>query len=147
MNKKRRIISAAELSDHCLVFTGTLKIPREKATALVEKMGCRVQPSVTRKTTVLVSGSQDEERLRPGHRRSVKHDAVKKRIREGRDITILRQEEFYELIGCPVQLSLLDLVARPGRKKRGASPEKKTSPKKRSATDKSGIRRQPRFPW
>jgi DNA polymerase-3 subunit epsilon len=147
MNKKRKTISAAELSGHCLVFTGELKIPRKKVTSLVEKMGCRVQTSVTRKTTLLVLGSQDKERLRPGHRRSLKHDAVKKRIKEGQDITILRQEEFYELIGCPVQLSLFDLVARPGRKKRKASPEKKTSPKKRSVTEKSGIRRQPRLPW
>jgi len=145
--KKRKTISAAELSDHCLVFTGELKIPRKKVTSLVEKMGCRVQRSVTRETTLLVLGSQDEERLRPGHRRSLKHDAVKKRIKEGQDITILRQEEFYELIGCPVQLSLLDLVAQPGQKKRKASPEKKTPAKKRSVTDKGGIRLQPRLPW
>jgi BRCT domain type II-containing protein len=135
--KKRKTISAAELSDHCLVFTGELKIPRKKVTSLVEKMGCRVQRSVTRETTLLVLGSQDEERLRPGHRRSLKHDAVKKRIKEGQDITILRQEEFYELIGCPVQLSLLDLVSKPTEGK--APPVQKITSQQRSRK-KSKVR-------
>ncbi len=106
-------------------------------------MGCCVQSSVTRKTTLLVLGSQDEKRLRKGHRRSLKHDAVKKRIKEGQNIMILRQEEFYELIDCPVQLSLLDLIAQSAQKKRRASLEKKTASKKRSETSKSGI--QPRL--
>jgi hypothetical protein len=68
----------------------------------------------------------------------LKHDAVKKRIKEGQAITILQQEEFYTLLDCPIQLSLLDLVAQPVPKKRKASSEKKTPVKKRSVTDKGG---------
>ncbi|MCI5208137.1 MAG: hypothetical protein D3910_04970, partial [Candidatus Electrothrix sp. ATG2] len=123
MNKKRKTISAADLSGQYLVFTGKLQITRKEATAFVQKTGCCVQSSVTRKTTLLVLGSQDAKRLRPGHRRSLKHDAVKKRIKEGQAITILQQEEFYTLLDCPIQLSLLDLVAQPGQKKRKASSE------------------------
>ncbi|RWX46950.1 BRCA1 C Terminus (BRCT) domain-containing protein [Candidatus Electrothrix aarhusensis] len=125
MNKKRKTLPAAELSGQYLVFTGKLTITRKEATAFVKKMGCCVQSSVTRKTTLLVLGSQDKKRLRQGHRRSLKHDAVKKRIKEGQAITILQQEEFYILIHCPIQRSLLNLVAHPIPKKRRTSPKKK----------------------
>ncbi|MGB5686859.1 MAG: BRCT domain-containing protein [Candidatus Electrothrix sp.] len=143
MNKNRKKNAAAELSDQYLVFTGKLKITRKEATALVKKMGCCVQSSVTRKTTLLVLGNQDEKKLRKGHCRSLKYDAVKKRIKDGQGITILRQEEFYELIDCPIQLSLFDFVGKPTQKSRKASLEKETAPKKRPATNKSSI--QPRI--
>ena len=144
MDTKHKALAAAELSGHYLVFTGKLKITRKKATAFFKKMGCCVQSSVTRKTTLLVSGRQDKKRLRQGHRRSLKYDAVKKRIKQGQDITILQPEEFYQLINCPFQLSLLDFAAQAARKKGGASSiEKKTSPKKRSVTKADTPRLRP----
>jgi BRCT domain type II-containing protein len=139
MNKKRKISTAAELSSHCLVFTGKLKVTRKEATAFVEKMGCCVQSSVTRKTTLLVLGSQDEKKLRQGHRRSLKHDAVKQRIKQGQAITILRAEAFHRLINCPIQLSLLDLIDQPRQKKDKAAPEKKITPKKRPPTASTPV--------
>ena len=130
MDKKRRIISAVELSGQYLVFTGKLQITRKEATAFVEKVGCCVQSSVTRKTTLLVLGSQKEKRLRQGHRRSLKHDAAKKRIKEGQELRIIPQEEFYQLINCPIQLSLLDLVSKPTEGK--APPVQKITSQQRS---------------
>lgn len=117
MNKKRKTTALTKLSDQYVVFTGKLKFNRKRAIVFVEKKGCRVQSSVTRKTTLLVLGSQNKKRLRQGQSRSLKHDAVKKRIKEGQVITILQQEEFYTLLNLPVQLSLLNLIDQPTKKR------------------------------
>lgn len=130
MNKKQRRIKNIDFTGQYLVFTGKLKITRKEATALLKKMGCHVQSPVTRKTTVLVLGNQQQKRMRQGHHRSLKHDAVRKRIKEGQDITILSQETFYDLINSPCQLSLLDLVGRSTPQK--APLEQKTAFKQRS---------------
>jgi hypothetical protein len=138
--KKRQKAPSTPLSDQYIVFTGKLTVTRKEATFLVEKIGCHVQSSVTRQTTILVLGSQNEKKLREGHDRSLKHDAVKKRISEGQAIKILNQAEFYQLIDYPIQLSLLDLISKPAPKERKVSPVPKITPQQRPTVKKSNIR-------
>lgn len=52
-----------------LVFTGALQIPRREAAAMAAKMGCRVATGVTNKTSILVVGDQDIQRL-AGHKKA-----------------------------------------------------------------------------
>ena len=55
-----------------LVFTGELEMPRREAADLAARVGCKVEPGVTQRTTLLVVGDQDVRRL-AGHEKSTKH--------------------------------------------------------------------------
>lgn len=80
-----------------MVFTGTLRIWREKAADLAASVGCEVAPGVTKRTTVLVVGDQDASRL-AGHDKSLKHRKAEKLIREGQQIRILGESDFIALL-------------------------------------------------
>lgn len=131
MNRKYKKDVTTGLFGQYVVFTGKLNMSRTRAIVFVKKMGGHVQSSVTRKTTLLVLGNQNKKRLRQGHSRTVKHDAVRKRIKEGQAITILQQEEFYTLLNLPSQLSLFDFVEKPTKKIKNP-PSKKRSVMKKS---------------
>ncbi len=81
-----------------VVFTGALMIPRNTAAALAADLGCEVGTSVTKKTTLLVVGDQDVEKL-AGHKKSVKHRKAEELISKGQSIRILRESDFQELSG------------------------------------------------
>lgn len=80
-----------------IVFTGSLQIPRREAAALAANIGCKVDPSVTKKTTLLVVGDQDISKL-GGKSKSVKHLKAEQLIQQGCSIRILKESDFRELV-------------------------------------------------
>jgi len=79
-----------------LVFTGALKMTRREAADLAARLGCHVASGVTKKTTMLVVGDQDLQRL-AGHEKSSKHRKAEELIASGTPIRILRESDFEEL--------------------------------------------------
>ena len=64
-----------------IVFTGTLNLVRKEAAKLASEMGCNVSNSVTKKTTLLVVGSNDISRLN-GYEKSSKHRKAEELIKK-----------------------------------------------------------------
>jgi DNA polymerase-3 subunit epsilon len=85
------------LHGEILVFTGALEIPRRQAADMAADVGCQVASSVTKKTTLLVVGDQDVQRL-AGHTKSSKHRKAESLLLKGQPIRILRGSDFQELI-------------------------------------------------
>jgi DNA polymerase-3 subunit epsilon len=86
-----------ELYGEVLVFTGALMMPRREAADLAAIVGCEVDASVTKRTTILVVGDQDLQRL-AGHEKSSKHRKAEQLIANGQSIRILRETDFRELV-------------------------------------------------
>jgi DNA polymerase-3 subunit epsilon len=86
-----------ELYSEVLVFTGALTILRSEAADLAASVGCEVDLGVTKRTTILVVGDQDVERL-AGHDKSSKHRKAEELIRKGQPIRIIRETDFRELV-------------------------------------------------
>ena len=59
-----------ELCGEVIVFTGALTIPRREAADIAASIGCTVEAGVTKRTTLLVVGDQDVQRLVPGYEKS-----------------------------------------------------------------------------
>lgn len=83
-----------------LVFTGSLSLPRSEAADLAARVGCRVDGGVTKRTTLLVVGDEDIERL-AGHDKSSKHRKAEELIQCGQPIRIIRESDFSELVQLP----------------------------------------------
>jgi len=92
---KRDGNSEGPLYGEVLVFTGALEIPRREAADMAARMGCHVDPGVTKKTTILVVGDQDVKKL-AGHETSSKHRKAEELILKGQAIRILRETDFRE---------------------------------------------------
>lgn len=80
-----------------VVFTGQLEIPRREAADLAASLGCTVGSSVNKKTTLLVVGDQDIEKL-AGHVKSSKHRKAEELISKGQSIRILKESDFSQLV-------------------------------------------------
>lgn len=80
-----------------IVFTGALAIPRREAADLAASVGCEVDSGVTKKTTLLVVGDTDVQRL-AGHEKSSKHRKAEELVANGFPIRILRETDFRELV-------------------------------------------------
>lgn len=76
-----------------IVFTGTLLITRAEAAKRAAELGCNVTNSVTKKTTLLVVGTQDDFKL-AGYSKSSKHRKAEELIEQGIDIRILSEDDF-----------------------------------------------------
>jgi DNA polymerase III subunit epsilon len=85
------------LSGEVIVFTGALDIPRRQAADLAASVGCEVAGGVTKKTTMLVVGDVDVQRL-AGHEKSSKHRKAEELASQGLPIRILRETDFRELV-------------------------------------------------
>lgn len=85
------------LFGECLCFTGALDIPRREAADLAAMAGCNVESGVTKKTTILVVGDQDVQKL-AGHDKSSKHRKAEALIEKGHAIRILRETDFKKLV-------------------------------------------------
>ena len=81
-----------------LVFTGALGIPRRAAADMAAGAGCHVAANVSKKTTILVVGTQDKSKLK-GYEKSTKHRKAETLIEKGVDIQILSETDFSELVG------------------------------------------------
>jgi len=76
-----------------LVFTGALQIARVQAADMAHEAGAAVEPGVTKRTTMLVVGDQDLDKL-AGNDKSSKHRKVEKLIAEGKPIRIVGEADF-----------------------------------------------------
>ncbi|MFN0115578.1 MAG: BRCT domain-containing protein [Paracoccaceae bacterium] len=85
------------LAGEVLVFTGALDISRREAADLAAAVGCEVVTGVTTKTTVLVVGDIDVQRL-AGHEKSSKYRKAEELVLQGFPIRILRETDFRELV-------------------------------------------------
>ena len=81
-----------------LVFTGALVVPRREAADMAEAAGCDVAANVTKKTTLLVVGTQDKSKLK-GYEKSRKHRKAEALIEKGAEIQILSESDFSEIMG------------------------------------------------
>lgn len=86
-----------ELFGEVLVFTGALEIPRREAADLAAIIGCSVVGNVTKNTTILVVGDQDISKL-AGKEKSTKHLKAEQYIKKGRNIRIIKESDFKELV-------------------------------------------------
>jgi DNA polymerase-3 subunit epsilon len=84
-----------DLYGEVLVFTGSLELSRADAADLAAKVGCQVEPNVTKRTTILVVGSQDSWKL-AGHEKSSKHRKAEQLAVGGQTIRILSETDFRE---------------------------------------------------
>lgn len=80
-----------------IAFTGTLMIPRREAADLASSVGCEVDSGVTKKTTLLVVGDADVQRL-AGYEKSAKHRKAEELVAKGYPIRILRESDFRQLV-------------------------------------------------
>ena len=81
-----------------VVFTGALTIPRRLASQMAADAGCKVVPSVSGSTTLLVIGDQDIRRL-AGQEKSSKQQRAEQLIAQGQAIRILGEGDFRRLVG------------------------------------------------
>jgi len=79
-----------------LVFTGTLSLTRKEAAKIAASMGCHVDGSVTKNTTILVVGIQDAFKL-AGYEKSAKHRKAEDLNQKGIPIKILSEKDFIEM--------------------------------------------------
>ncbi len=86
-----------ELSGEVLVFTGSLSMPRHIAADAAASVGCRVDESITKHTTMLIVGDQDLGRL-AGHEMNSKHRKAEQLIAKGRRIRILGESDFARIV-------------------------------------------------
>lgn len=84
------------LSGECIVFTGSLFLSRNKAAEIASNLGCDVKTSVSKKTTILVVGTQDLTKL-SGYKKSTKHRKAEKLIKENLPIKIFSEKDFVEM--------------------------------------------------
>jgi DNA polymerase III subunit epsilon len=87
----------AEFLGEVIVFTGALEIPRHQAADLAASVGCEVAAGVTKKTTMLVVGDIDLQRL-AGHEKSSKHRKAEELAAAGFPIRIIRETDFRQLV-------------------------------------------------
>ena len=80
-----------------LVFTGALVVPRREAADMAAAAGCDVASNVTKKTTLLVVGTQAKSKLK-GYEKSSKHRKAEALIEKGAEIQILSESDFSELV-------------------------------------------------
>ena len=94
---RRTMNPEGPLAGEVIVFTGALMIPRREAADLAASVGCEVEPSVTKKTTLVVVGDQDLRRL-GGHQGSAKHRKAESLIESGQQIRILGETDFIRMV-------------------------------------------------
>lgn len=80
-----------------LVFTGALLISRGEASKMAAGVGCNVEPGVTKRTTILVVGDQDIQKL-AGNEKSSKHRKAESLVGAGQPIRIVGESDFAALV-------------------------------------------------
>ena len=79
-----------------VVFTGALQVARRDAADMAHAAGAAVEPNVTKKTTLLIVGDQDIDRL-AGHKKSSKHRKAEDLIKAGLPLRILGEADFMHI--------------------------------------------------
>jgi DNA polymerase-3 subunit epsilon len=86
-----------DLFGEVVVFTGTLELPRREIAVFASRIGCRVEPRVTKETTLVVVGDQDLSKLN-GHDKSSKHRKAEELALSGQNIRIIKETDFQRLV-------------------------------------------------
>lgn len=89
-----------EFFGETLVFTGSMVLPRREATKIAADAGFTVAPNVTKKTTYLVIGIQNIDRLK-GYEKSSKQRKAEKLIKDGQNIQLMSEKDFQMLVNLP----------------------------------------------
>lgn len=89
--------AGGEFAGEVIVFTGALEIPRREAADLAASVGFEVGAGVTKKTTLLVVGDMDLQRL-AGHEKSSKHRKAEELAAAGSPVRIIRETDFKQLV-------------------------------------------------
>ena len=97
IKQKSDVNPEGPLYGEVIVFTGALELRRAEATDMAAKIGCQVEPNVTKKTTILVVGNQDIKKL-SGHEKSSKQRKAEALALNGQQIRIIGESDFKELI-------------------------------------------------
>lgn len=85
------------LAGEVVVFTGALQTTRREAADLAAAVGLEVGTAVTKKTTLLVVGDIDVQRL-AGHEKSAKHRKAEELVAQGFPIRFIRETDFREIV-------------------------------------------------
>lgn len=93
---KRDGFDGGALSEETVCFTGSLGLTRNEASDLVNRLGASVCAGVTRKTTILVVGTQDSPLI--VENKSSKHRKAEGLIENGYTIEILTEDQFMEVL-------------------------------------------------
>lgn len=80
-----------------MVFTGALQMSRRDAADAAARVGCTVEPNVTKRTSMLVVGDQDIIKL-AGHEKSTKHRKAEELAAGGQPIRFLCESDFLRLV-------------------------------------------------
>lgn len=80
-----------------IVFTGSLFLTRAEAGKLAANLGCNVTNSVTKKTTILIVGTQESFKL-AGYQKSSKHRKAEEFLLNGVDLKIMSENDFRDLL-------------------------------------------------
>lgn len=79
-----------------LVFTGELEVPRNQAADIAANAGFKVDQGVTKKTTLLVVGTQDARKIKGGEK-SAKHLKAEAVAQKGHHIRIIQEHDFFAM--------------------------------------------------
>ncbi len=97
LSSKREGNAHGALFGETILFTGTLRVPRQKAADIAAEAGCNVVDGASKKVTMLVVGTQDVIKLK-GYEKSSKHRKIEGLIEHGEEIQILSENDFFKLI-------------------------------------------------
>ena len=84
-----------------IVFTGSLQLTRSEAAKIAANLGCNVTNSVTKKTTMLVIGFQDVDKL-AGYKKSSKQRKAEDLSKNGSEIKFLSEKDFVKILDMDV---------------------------------------------
>jgi DNA polymerase-3 subunit epsilon len=91
---------AGPLHGEVIVVTGACSIPRLQMADIAARAGCEVRENVTKRTTILVTGTRDLN-LYNGKEKSTKLLHAESLIEKGQPIRIVNEEGFMRLVaGC-----------------------------------------------
>ena len=79
-----------------VVFTGAAGIARKQLADTAKRLGIAVKGSVTKDTTMLVSGTQDSGKIKG--KMSSKQRRAAQLIAEGQDIRVMPPSDFFDLV-------------------------------------------------
>ena len=96
-SERRTGASDGPLFGECIVFTGALTMPRREAAGMAAAVGADVGAGVTKHTTIVVVGVQDLRRT-GGSDKSSKHRKAEQLVGAGKDISIIGEDDFVELV-------------------------------------------------
>lgn len=94
----RKIGDDMKLSDKKIVITGNLRpMTREEVILFLQDQGATVQGFISAQTDILIVGHKQLD-LFQVDKRSKKYEAALSRIAEGQAITLLSEEEFFQIV-------------------------------------------------